>query len=144
MKIIVSGVGVDNARVATQTLIDAYDISDEDIYLNIGICAASKQFCIGELLSIGSICYHKKITHLKDSLLSLLTLDEQSSIESAPIVDMEAYGFYDAIIHSPAIKNFYIFKVVSDHFEPYMVTKDLTKKLIFNQIDAINNSIKLI
>jgi hypothetical protein len=31
---------------------------------------------------------------------------------------------------SKAIKRFYVFKVVSDHFEPQTVTKDVTKKLI--------------
>ena len=41
MMLIVSGVGVNNATRATQTLINHYDITDDDIYLNIGICGAS-------------------------------------------------------------------------------------------------------
>jgi len=57
------------------------------------------------------------------------------------LVDMESFGFYDAVIHSPAIKNFHIFKVISDYFEPQKVTKDTTKSLIFHKIDAINESI---
>ena len=44
MRLIISGVGVKNAMRATQTLIDFYDISDEDIYINLGICAASKEY----------------------------------------------------------------------------------------------------
>ena len=51
---------------------------------------------------------------------------------------MESFGFYDAVIHSPAIKKFHILKVVSDHFEPQKVTKVGTKLLIFNAIDDIN------
>ena len=39
--LIVSGIGVVNARLATQTLINHFDITDDDIYLNIGICGAS-------------------------------------------------------------------------------------------------------
>jgi hypothetical protein len=50
---------------------------------------------------------------------------------------MESFGFYDAVKHNPAIKNFFIFKVLSDHFEPDSITKDKTKSLIFHQIDSI-------
>ena len=56
---------------------------------------------------------------------------------------MEAYGFYDAVVHNPAIRNAYIFKVVSDHFEPKLITKEKTKALIFDKIDAINKIIKI-
>ena len=35
------------------------------------------------------------------------------------------------------VTNSFIFKVVSDHFEPKTVTKDMAKKFIFNQIDEI-------
>ena len=33
MKLIVSGMGIENARIATQTLINNFDISDDDIYI---------------------------------------------------------------------------------------------------------------
>ena len=58
------------------------------------------------------------------------------------ILYMESFGFYDAVIHSPAIKNYHILKVVSDHFEPQTITKELTKSLIFNVIDGINFILK--
>ena len=63
--------------------------------------------------------------------------------EGFELVDMEAYGFYDAVVHNPAIRNAYIFKVVSDHFEPKLITKEKTKALIFDKIDAINKIIKI-
>ena len=47
MMLIVSGIGVQNAAQATQTLINHYDITDEDIYLNIGICGARTNYDIG-------------------------------------------------------------------------------------------------
>ena len=52
---------------------------------------------------------------------------------------MESYGFYQAI---KGMKNAYIFKVVSDHFEPKTVTKERTKNLIFNNIDEIMKRVK--
>ena len=72
------------------------------------------------------------------SPIHLNCLDKEAFDNTYDVVDMESFGFYDAVIHSPAIKIFHILKVVSDHFEPEQVTKEKTKSLIFNQIDAIN------
>ena len=138
--LIISGLGVTNARLATQTLINNFDITDDDIYLNVGICGASREYEIGQLLEIGSIVYEDKHYSFEDNE-EIVCLDDEASDNSYTIVDMESYGFYDAVIHNPAIKNFYIFKVVSDHFEPQQVTKDKTKLVIFNVINDINSSI---
>ena len=137
--LIVSGVGVRNSTMATQTLINYYDITDDDIYLNVGICGADKEYKIGELLEINRITYNSQTIELKDKDGKTITcLDEEANTSKYNIVDMESFGFYDAVIHSPAIKNFHILKVVSDHFEPEKVTKDNTKSLVFNAIDDIN------
>jgi len=137
-KIIVSGMGVINAREATQCLINHYDISDEDIYMNIGICGADKQYEIGSLLEIGEVVY-KNIHHpFKEHKKSITCVDEAMSEAKYALVDMESYGFLDAVTHSPAIKHFHILKIVSDHFEPQNVTKELAKSLIFKVINDIN------
>lgn len=140
--LIISGLGVTNARLATQTLINHFDITNDDIYLNIGICGASSSYVIGKLLEIGTLSYEEQTYKFKDEKYAINCLDSEASEEKYEIVDMESYGFYDAVIHNPAIKNFYIFKVVSDHFEPEKVTKDRSKSLIFNVIDDINSLIK--
>jgi purine-nucleoside phosphorylase len=142
MSLIIGGMGVQNARAATQTLINLYDITDEDIYLNVGICAASREYEIGELLRINAVSYQEqfyKLIHKEGATLTCV--DEQLAHQVHEIADMESFGFYDAVIHSPAIKNFFIFKVVSDHFEPQKVTKDGAKMLIFKHLDAINAAI---
>ncbi len=139
--LIISHIGVANARIATQTLIDHFDITDDDIYLNIGICGASQNYAIGTLLTIGSITYKDINYQLNMQKNNITCLDTEAENSKCSIVDMESYGFYDAVIHNPAIKKFYIFKVVSDHFEPKNVTKEKTKALIFKKIDAINEQI---
>ena len=138
MFLLVSGMGVLNSRLATQALINQYDITDDDIYLNVGICGASSDYALGSLLEIGSISYDEMTYVFNNSLKKTTCVDEAMSENTYKIVDMESYGFYDAVIHNPAIKNFHILKVVSDHFEPEKVTKDGTKKLISKSIDAIN------
>ena len=136
--IILSGMGVINAREATQTLINHYDISDEDIYINIGICGADKQYDIGSLLEIGEVIYNDIHHSFKEGEKSIVCVDEAISQVKYEVVDMESYGFLDAVTHSPAIQRFHILKVVSDHFEPQNVTKELAKSLIFKVINDIN------
>ena len=137
MRLIISGLGVANARVATQNLINQYDITDDDIYLNVGICGASEAYALGSLVEIGSVIYKEIAYSFDTSKESIVCVDAAVSHHEHKIVDMESYGFYDAVVHNPAIKHFHIFKVVSDHFEPERVTKDGTKKLIFNAIESI-------
>jgi len=142
LTLIVSGLGVDNARAATQTLINHFDVTDEDTYLNVGICGAKKTYSIGEVLNISSIIYEEVeygLPNLENRTIHCLNVE--ATDDKFDIVDMDSYGFYDAVIHSPAIKNFYVLKVVSDHFEPQLVTKEKTKTLIFNAINAINTII---
>lgn len=137
--LIVSGIGVINSRMATQTLINHFDITDDDTYLNVGICGADRRYEIGSLLEIGKLIYlHEEFKLHSDTPYILSCVNEEIATEGYEIVDMESYGFYDAVMHSPAIKNYHILKVVSDHFKPQTVTKEGTKSLIFNQIDAIN------
>ncbi len=140
--LIVGGLGVDSTRKATQTLINHFDIIDDDIYLNIGICGANKEYRVSDLIEISDIVYEDiSYSITNKSAKTIHCLNQEVSTDEYEIVDMESYGFYDGVIHSPAIKNFYIFKVVSDHFEPETVTKDKTKMLIFNAIDDIINAI---
>lgn len=142
IKLIISGIGVDFSRHATQTFINHYDITDDDIYINVGICGGDESYEIGELLEVGSIRYDGIEYVHKENKKQIHTLDEEMREDGFELVDMEAYGFYDAVIHNPAIKNAYILKVVSDHFTPELITKEKTKALIFDKIDTINKIIE--
>lgn len=136
MKVIVSGIGVENSRLATQTLINYFDITDDDSYINIGVCGANANYSIGELLQIGEIIYEEIAYSFGDGV-QLHCKDEEITQADFEAVDMESYGFYDAVVHNPAIKNFAIYKVVSDHFEPHTLNKDIVKSLIFKQLDNL-------
>lgn len=138
IKLIVSSIGVTNARLATQTLINNFDITDDDICLNVGICAAPCKYSIGELIEIGVITYRNTNYTFDFNKQTATCMDEEVKTVQETIVDMESYGFYDAVVHNPAIKKFHILKVVSDHFQPHIITKENTKSLLFNVIDDIN------
>ena len=121
--IITSGIGSHNMFQATQKIVN--NINENDIIMNIGICGASKKFQIGQL-----------IDGLKENLTCVD--NEISEMDKYELVDMESQGFIEA---TKDIKNRYIFKVVSDYFEPHKITKEKTKSLIFNVIDDINKII---
>jgi len=136
--LIIGGIGIEKARLATQTLINNFDITDDDIFINAGICAASRNYAVGELIACGGVMY-EELEYVFNSKKPIIhCVNDEASSETDPLVDMESYGFYDAVVHNPAIKKFHIFKVVSDHFEPQKVTKEKTKSLLFNVIDNIN------
>ena len=124
--IIVSGIGAINSKEASLSLIQNYNIEDNDIILNIGICGASIKYTIGQLLQI-------------DSSNDIECVSEPVSKQEYDIVDMESDGFFEA---TKELKHVYMYKVVSDNFEPQSVTKEKTKKLIFDNIDKIMENIK--
>ncbi len=123
--IIVSGIGKENMFSTTKKIVKI--MNSKDIILNIGICGGSTKFKIGELIDA-----REHTLTCRDSEVSINGIYE--------LVDMESAGFIKATLD---IENSYIFKVVSDHFEPHKVTKEKTKSLIFNVIDDINHILKL-
>lgn len=140
LTVIVSGVGVKNAKNATEALIKNLPIQNNDIFLNIGICGANKSFKIGEVIKISHIVYNGKIYTIEQKSLATITcVDQEIKEELYDIVDMESYGFFEA---TKDIKNRYIYKIVSDHFKPHKVTKEETKKAVFNALDMIIREIE--
>ena len=138
--ILVSGMGIENTKIGTTVLIEKFNPSDNDILMNIGICAANKKYEIGELLKIGSIYFEDEKYLLDENIPNTITCSNNEVSQSIyELVDMESFGFYKA---SQNIKNRSIYKVVSDHFEPNKITKDSAKKLIFNKIDTIIREVK--
>jgi len=122
LSISISGIGSENMFQTTSSIVKNMNVDDSIV--NVGICGASKKYKIGQLLDARDInltCVEYEVAHNKYD-----------------VVDMESKGFIDA---TKDIKNSYIFKVVSDHFEPSSVKKDMTKQLIFNKIDEIMETI---
>ncbi len=118
IKVIISGMGKENMKNSTCHALRSF--TQEDTVVNVGICGACKKYNIGELI---------------DGMKTKITcVEHEVWHDEFEIVDMESDGFLEA---TKEIKNRYMFKVVSDHFEPKSVTKDKAKKLIFDNIDEI-------
>ena len=135
INVIICGIGINNARTATEIIIKNFKPQQDDIFLNIGICGANRDYEIGELIEIGSIIYKNDIFVINNNISNTITCTDCEIDENHyNIVDMESFGFYEA---TKSITNRYMYKVVSDHFEPSTVTKDKTKSLIFNAIEDV-------
>ncbi|QOY54551.1 hypothetical protein HUE87_11915 [Candidatus Sulfurimonas marisnigri] len=135
MTLIISGIGVLNAKIATTKIIEKFKPNEDDIFLNIGICGANKKHKIGELLEIASVIYKNENFLINENTSHVINCeDSEVDKDNFTIVDMESFGFYEA---TKEIKNIYMYKVVSDHFEPKQVTKEKAKLLISSVINEI-------
>ena len=124
ISLFVSGIGSQNMLQTTKDIVEL--MSEDDIILNVGICGASKKYKIGQL-----------IDGLKENLTCVDY--EVSQNDCYEFADMESSGFLEA---TQGLQNRYIFKIVSDHFEPHTVTKEATKSLIFNAIEEIMKKVQ--
>ncbi len=132
--LLISGIGILKAIESSEFLITNFQIDKNDTIINIGICGATPKYEIGKLLQIQDINYNQQNYKLSSCTGYTLTcIDYEATTDFYEIVDMESYGFYK-IFHK---YNLYIFKVVSDYFEPDTITKEGTKTLIFNTIDEL-------
>ena len=136
IKLIISGMGILNAMMATSALLGHCPPNENDLLVNIGICAAPKNFEIGEALLIHKINY-KEHSYFPDILFEhqlkesdILSVDEPVENDLQTPVDMESYGVYKAASRFFRTHQILFFKIVSDHFEPQCVTKELAQELI--------------
>jgi hypothetical protein len=89
------------------------------------VCGADERYPIGTII---------------DGLKQDITLVEREiNTKEFEIVDMESECFLQA---TSDFKNRYVFRVVSDNFQPHILTKDGVKKLIFDNLDEIMRRIK--
>ena len=136
IKLIISGMGIDNAMIATSALLGHCPPDENDLLVNIGICAAPKNFKVGDALLIHKIEY-KEHAYFPDILFEhqlnesdILSVDEPAENDLQTPVDMESYGVFKAASRFLKTHQMLFFKVVSDHFEPQNVTKELAGELI--------------
>lgn len=147
IKLIISGMGILNAMMATSALLGHCPPKNDDLLINIGICAAPKNFKVGDALLIHKIDY-KGHSYFPDILFEhelnesdILSVDEPVENDLQTPVDMESYGVYKAASRFFHTHQILFFKVVSDHFEPQAVTKELAQELISKNIPDLEEVI---
>ncbi|MFT5127089.1 MAG: adenosylhomocysteine nucleosidase [Rhodothermales bacterium] len=144
-RLIVSGAGKLRSALATQAL--AADADADSAILNIGCCGAvnPEQHAIGDAVLAHQIRDHGSgRSHYPDVLASpafaesaIETWDRGVSHEDSPgaaVVDMEAFGFYEAASLSWPTHRIGVLKVVSDHLAPERCQPAIVEGLIAGRI----------
>ena len=139
--LIVSGVGYENALMATAALLAKHQKKGE-LY-NIGICAAPRRYALGSLLHVSEIRYESSRFRCANSAgVALLTCKEACASETECAVDMEAHAIFKAAKRFLPVEKLHFMKIVSDHFEPHTVSKAGVAQMIRAQMDAIEKIVR--
>jgi len=143
----VTQIGFENAYLTVEKLCAYQKPQDNDILINIGLCGAPSEYKIGSLLIIDELRYksqrHKLSLHVdhsfKTSPLTTLTKAQRNSFETP--VDMEAFAVFQSASKFMANEKIFFIKVVSDHFKPETLNKNLAYGLINRQIKNLSTLI---
>ncbi|MBM9499832.1 phosphorylase [Leptospira sp. 201903071] len=130
--LVVSGIGKISSAIATSFLLSGFEdaIQESSWILNFGICGSSKEYAaIGESFLIHKVADWGSGKNVYPDLLfksplkeaSLVTVDKpvfenESSEHKNTLVDMEAFGFFQASKKFFTSDKIRIVKTVSDHF----------------------------
>lgn len=143
VKLIVTGLGYSNALLATTALLAHFLPTKESILLNIGVAAGPKEFELNSLVIAHKLIY-KERSYYPDILFShkfceanLTTVDRAQEAQHTTLVDMEAAAVFQAASRFLQTDQIVIAKIISDHFKPESVTKELILESFQSNRDAI-------
>ena len=143
MFLLISKIGYENTSAALRALL-AYQLPGKnDTIVNIGLCAAPETYPVGTVLLGNMLIYADQkavldtsYNHaLKETVLE--TVETECSTSRGRAVDMEAHAVYDVASDYFQSNRMAFLKIVSDHFAPETVNKDLAAHLIRKNIASI-------
>ena len=147
VRLVISGMGIENAMMATSALLGHLPPKKSDILVNVGVCAAPQSLAVGEAFLAHKISY-KGHSCFPDILFEhpldesdIISVDAPAHDPLTAPTDMECYGVYKAASRFLSSHQMLFFKIVSDHFEPQNVTKELAAELVSGNIEKLRNVI---
>jgi short-subunit dehydrogenase len=133
----ITGVGKENVLINLSTFLAKQNITHEDIFINIGICAGDENYNIGSLYHIS----HINDIAIADSGEKLHTFEDEQNSTCNTLADMESLHVYNVLKRFKCENSLHVMKVVSDHFKPQSVDKNLVYSLINKNISSIKSYI---
>lgn len=147
IKLIITGMGQEQALMATTHLLTKYPPTDRDLVVNFGIAGAAKDFTIGELVVAHTLLQQhsgKKIypdmrlTHpFKELVLTTVNQVQTQDDPQLQAVDMEAFGVVQAALLFIKSSQVFVFKVVSDHFSATIPSKEKVAQWMTPHIEML-------
>ncbi|MEN8908176.1 MAG: hypothetical protein ABF289_19655, partial [Clostridiales bacterium] len=152
IELIISGIGELNSAIATSYFLTKY--KKTSFIINLGLCGSSninhdigKTFYINKIKSINhrKIFYPDIIVKHNFSESSLCTYNhkinkiKQISDTDYELLDMEAYGFYNAAYKFIAQDKISVIKILSDHLNCNQVEIDLIYSIIKSSLPKLSD-----
>lgn len=149
--LVISGTGSIKAVAAAVYLLTEFKYSEDDIFVNAGICGAVKnKTSIGEVFLCNKLIdsFSQKAFYpdmlfkhpfkegALESFSNIVYENMKQNIE-ADIIDQEGVFVYEAVSMFLKPQNIYIMKIVSDVLEPDYVTPQLMKNLMSDNMPKI-------
>ncbi len=148
IELTVFGMGQEKAREACQNFLSQTRPAHDDVFINIGICAAQEGYKIGELVQIKSICDKNKYYELlpRSSAIRQVSCFSASAPLNEPtqtdIAEMESLALFETFKEQFQPENISFLKIVSDNFQPFVPKKKFVIELIQTNIKEIRTHIK--
>lgn len=147
--IFISAMGQENARNTAQHLLLNFPAKKEDIFINLGVCAAQSSYEIGKILQIEKLVDEDESHRLKTVYSSIQKVScfsaktPQGRPVNEDIAEMEAMSIYNNISQYFSAEHISFLKVVSDNFNPVKLEKQFIISLIQKNIPLIDEHIKI-
>ncbi|PHR55241.1 MAG: hypothetical protein COA44_11070 [Arcobacter sp.] len=146
--VFISGMGQDNAHKATQYLLLNFPNKKDDLFINLGICAAQNFYEIGQLLQIYKLQDTQESYLLKtvNSDIQSVSCFSSTKVLNRPvnedIAEMEAMSIYKEVRTYFKPSHISFLKVVSDNFNPVKFNKGFIISLMNKNLDPIMQHIQ--
>ncbi|CDF58416.1 Spore photoproduct(EC:) [Thermobrachium celere] len=146
--LIITGVGKVKSAVAVSYLLSKYDIKENDLFINIGVCGCrDRNVQFGEIFICNKILDNDtKYTYYPDMLLahpfkeaSIETFSRKVAEEEveAELVDMESSALYQAASLFFQPHQIIFLKIVSDYLNPDIIDNKHIINIIERNADSI-------
>jgi len=140
----VTGSGYENALMTTAALLGHRPPEAGDLLLNAGICAAPESYPLESLLLAHKLTCKGMPDYYPDMLLSHdhpeVTLETVSIPQREPLThpaDMESHAVFKAASRFMGVHQMLFAKIVSDHFEPERITKEMGTTLVRSHVETL-------
>ena len=146
-KLIITGIGKENALMATTHLLTHYSPMSSDILVNFGLAGAHKNFEIGEMIlahTLINAATNKKfypdmrLSHpYKEVKLTTLSEVQTTPDPDVEVVDMEAYSVFQAALMFLKSSQLLTLKIISDHFSAVIPDKEQVDRWITPHLELL-------
>jgi len=146
-RVIITGMGKDNALMATSHLLTRFPPHSSDILINFGLAGAKEDYEIGTLVLAHTLTdksSHKSfypdmrlIHNYKELALTTVTEPQTTIDENIEAVDMEAFGVYQAALLFCKSSQILTFKLISDHFSAVIPSKEQVNTWIEPHLESL-------